>query len=183
MPFSSHSKIHILFVLMVIAAIVSAFAISMASHDVSSKASGPAVTSFTGRHLTTTRVAQAPLSLHPPASHANAQVQTNSKLRVPMIPLLKKTSAATFILQLSNEIINDVTAFYTPNGTLVSSKIDLNTFFGEPVTLNVSDPRCYYDTPTQAWFFSVVVYTNSLVPNHTDLLVLNKQLQVAVYHI
>jgi hypothetical protein len=52
---------------------VSAFAISMASHDVSSKASGPAVTSFTGRHLTTTRVAQAPLSLHPPASHAHAR--------------------------------------------------------------------------------------------------------------
>jgi hypothetical protein len=81
-----------------------------------------------------------------------------------------------------NEIINDVTAFYTPNGTLVSSKIDLNTFFGEPFTLNVSDPRCLYDTTTQAWFFSVVVYTNSLFPNHSDLLVLNKNLQTAVYH-
>jgi hypothetical protein len=82
-----------------------------------------------------------------------------------------------------NEIINDVTAFYTPNGTQVSPKIDLNTFFGEPFSLNISDPRCYYDTTTQAWFFSVVVYTNSLVPNHTDLLVVNKQLQAAVYHI
>jgi hypothetical protein len=82
-----------------------------------------------------------------------------------------------------NEIINDVTAFYTPGGKLLSSKIDLNTFFGEPLTLNVSDPRCYYDTTTQAWFFSVVVYTNTLVPNHSDLLVVNKQLHVAVYHI
>ncbi|TMD68907.1 MAG: hypothetical protein E6I91_03475 [Chloroflexi bacterium] len=81
-----------------------------------------------------------------------------------------------------NEIINDVTAFYTPNGTLVSSKINLNTFFGEPAALNISDPRCYYDTTTQAWFFSVVVYTNTLIPNHTDILVVNKQLQAAVYH-
>jgi hypothetical protein len=82
-----------------------------------------------------------------------------------------------------NEIVNDVTAFYTPNGTLVSSKINLNTFFGEPASLNISDPRCYYDTTTQAWFFSVVVYagTPTLTPNYTDLLVVNKNLTAAVY--
>jgi len=80
-----------------------------------------------------------------------------------------------------NEIINDVTAFYTPNGTLVSSKINLNTFFGEPASQNISDPRCYYDTTTQAWFFSVVVYPATLTPNYTDLLVVNKNLTAAVY--
>ncbi len=80
-----------------------------------------------------------------------------------------------------NEIINDVTAFYTPNGTLVSTKISLNTFFGEPATQNISDPRCLYDPTTQAWFFSVVVYPATLTPNYTDLLVVNKNLTEAVY--
>jgi len=229
MPISSHTRLRIILSLVAIAAIVSAFAISMVSRDASTRASGPAVTTFTGRHLTTTRAvhAQVPLQAH-----------TNSKLKVFVTPILKKSNAAAihasaangnaphtadvgtrpgkllhnfkglngvdtfnangFILEppdqglcvgflgktrVVNEIINDVTAFYTPNGTLVSSKIDLNTFFGEPTTLNISDPRCYYDTTTQAWFFSVVVYTNSLVPNHTDLLVVNKQLQAAVYHL
>ena len=233
MPTASYSKGRILFTLIAIVAIVSAFAVSLASGAVSSKASGPTATTFKGRHLTITRAAQAPLSMQ-------AQVQTNSPLRVRVTPLLKKTNAAIsstptangnaphtanvgvgtnpgkllhnfkglngvdtfnangFILEppdqglcvgflgktkVVNEIINDVTAFYTPDGTLISSKIDLNTFFSEPLTLNVSDPRCYYDTTTQAWFFSVVVYTNTLVPNRTDLLVLNKQLQKAVYHI
>jgi hypothetical protein len=215
---------------MAIVAIVSAFAVSMASSR-AAQASGPAVTTFTGRHLTTTSAAHGQLSLQ-----ANVQAQTNSNLRVRMTPMFKKSSANAihasavngaaphtanagtskakllhnfnglnsvdnfnangFILEppdqglcvgflgktkVVNEIINDVTAFYTPNGTLVSSKIDLNTFFGEPFALNVSDPRCYYDTTTQAWFFSVVVYTNSLFPNHSDLLVVNKNLQVAVY--
>jgi hypothetical protein len=215
---------------MAIVAIVSAFAVSMASSK-AAQASGPAVTTFTGRHLTTTSAAHGQLSLG-----AKAQAQTNGKLRVRMTPIFKKSSsnaihasavnsaaphtantgtgegkllqnfnglnsvdsftANGFVLEppdqglcvgflgktkVVNEIINDVTAFYTPNGTLVSSKIDLNTFFGEPFTLNISDPRCYYDSTTQAWFFSVVVYTNSLFPNHSDLLVLNKNLQVAVY--
>jgi hypothetical protein len=215
---------------MAIVAIVSAFAVSMASSK-AAQASGPAVTTFTGRHLTTTSAAHGQLSLG-----AKAQAQTNGKLRVRMTPIFKKSSsnaihasavnsaaphtantgtgegkllqnfnglnsvdsftANGFVLEppdqglcvgflgktkVVNEIINDVTAFYTPNGTLVGSKIDLNTFFGEPFTLNISDPRCYYDSTTQAWFFSVVVYTNSLFPNHSDLLVLNKNLQFAVY--
>ncbi|HEV2659140.1 MAG TPA: hypothetical protein VGU68_00960, partial [Ktedonobacteraceae bacterium] len=80
-----------------------------------------------------------------------------------------------------NEIINDVTAFYTPNGTLVSPKISLNAFFSEPASLNISDPRCYYDTTTQAWFFSSLVYPGTLNPNHIDILVVNKNLTSAVY--
>jgi hypothetical protein len=239
MPISSHSKVRILFTLIVIAAIVSTFAISLVAGALSSKANGPAVTTFTGRHLTITRATQAPLSLHPQANtNTNAQAQINNQLRIRVTPFLMKTNAAPlhtstvngnaprtvsggtnpgkllhnfkglngvdtfnangFILEppdqglcvgflgktkVVNEIINDVTAFYTPNGTLISSKIDLNTFFSEPFSLNVSDPRCYYDTTTQVWFFSVVVYTNTLLPNHTDLLVLNQQLQKAVYHI
>jgi hypothetical protein len=180
------------------------------------QASGPAVTTFTGRHLTATRATQAQVPLQ-----AKAQAQTTNNLRVRVTPLFKHGTANAvhasvvnsaaphtanmgtgngkllhnfkglnsvdsfnangFVLEppdqglcvgflgktkVVNEIINDVTAFYTPNGKLISSKIDLNTFFGEPLTLNVSDPRCLYDTATQAWFFSAVIYTNSLFPNH-----------------
>jgi hypothetical protein len=231
MPISSYARLRNFLSLMAIVAIVSAFAVSMASSG-AAQASGPAVSTFAGRHLTTTSAAHGQLSLG-----AKAQAQTNGKLKVRMTPIFKKSSAnavhATavngaaphtantgtgegkllqnfkglnsvdnfnangFILEppdqglcvgflgktkVVNEIINDVTAFYTPNGTLVSKKIDLNTFFGEDPALNISDPRCLYDTTTQAWFFSVVVYTNTLFPNHSDLLVLNKNLQVAVYH-
>ena len=72
------------------------------------------------------------------------------------------------------EIINDVAAVYAPNGTLLLGPVDLNTFFGESPALNVSDPRCVYDSTTQTWFFSAVIYTNDLfTDNHTDVLVLN----------
>jgi hypothetical protein len=83
------------------------------------------------------------------------------------------------------EIINDVVGFYTRSGTLVAGPFDLNTFFGENPALNVSDPRCLYDSTTQTWFFSAVIYTNDLfTDNHTDVLVLNgSSASKAVYSI
>jgi hypothetical protein len=210
--------------------VVSAFVVSMAFSG-AAQASGPAATTFMGRHLTATRATHGQVSLQ-----SKAQAQTTNKLRVRMTPVFKQGTANAvhasavnsaaphtanmgtgngkllhdfkglnsvdnfnangFVLEppdqglcvgflgktkVVNEIINDVTAFYTPDGKLVSSKRDLNTFFGEPFTLNISDPRCLYDTATQAWFFSAVIYTNSLFPNHQDLLVVNKNLQTAVY--
>jgi hypothetical protein len=227
MPTSLYARLRIFLSLI---AVVGAFVVSMAFSG-AAQASGPAVTTYTGRHLTATRAAYGQVSLQ-----AKAQAQTNNNLKVRMTPLCKQGTANAihtaavnsaaphtadmgtsngkvlrnfkglnsvdnfnangFILEppdqglcvgylgktkVVNEIINDVTAFYTPNGTLVSSKIDLNTFFGEPLTQNISDPRCLYDSATQAWFFSVVVYTGSLFPNHSDLLVLNRNLQSAVY--
>ncbi len=74
------------------------------------------------------------------------------------------------------EIINDVIAFYTPGGALVSSKENLNTFFAEPPSELVSDPRCYFDPNTNAWFFTVLAYTPTLFPNHVDVAVLHTNL-------
>lgn len=71
------------------------------------------------------------------------------------------------------EAVNDVVAFYTPSGALIVPVTDLNTFFGEPVAQSVSDPRCVFDSASDTFFFTSVIYPNSLFPNHTDLLVLN----------
>jgi hypothetical protein len=228
MPISSHSRVRILFTLVAILTIVSAFTISIVARGASSRASGPTVTTYQGHNSTITRGATTPLSMQASAQvsgvgrarvtplihRSTAPSQTGSSqsslpsvadsgvakgkllLNIPGLNSVDNFNANGFILEppdqglcvgylgntkAVNEIINDVTAFYTPSGTLLGSKIDLNTFFGESFDLNISDPRCYYDTTTQAWFFSVVVYTNSLFPNHTDVLVVNKNLQVAVY--
>ena len=85
--------------------------------------------------------------------------------------------------KVTTEIINDVVAFYRPNGTLFGPQESLNSFFGEPVTQNISDPRCYYDPTTHAWFFTVITYPNTLIPNHVDLLVLQPNLNSVVYHL
>lgn len=71
------------------------------------------------------------------------------------------------------ETVNDVAGFYTPSGALIAPVIDLNTFFGEPFAQNISDPRCVFDAASDTWFFTSLVYPNSMFPNHTDLLVLN----------
>src|SRR5207248_1507693 len=75
------------------------------------------------------------------------------------------------------EIINDVVAFYQPNGSLFSGKQNLNTFFHEPPDEFMSDPRCVYDPSTQTFFFTVLAITSfSPVENHVDILVLHQNL-------
>ncbi len=73
------------------------------------------------------------------------------------------------------EAINDVFAFYTPGGTLIGSKIDLNTFFQAPpptTVVGTGDPRCYFDASTNTWFFSA--YESDFATYaQVDLLVLN----------
>lgn len=73
------------------------------------------------------------------------------------------------------EIVNDVIAFYTPGGSLLSSKIDLNTFFHAPPPsspVGLGDPRCYFDASTGSWFFSA--YESDFATfARFDLLVLN----------
>jgi hypothetical protein len=71
------------------------------------------------------------------------------------------------------ELINDLAGFYDRRGkALLPTPIDLNQFFNEPdffllgngvfgqddlVLTFPTDPRCYYDAPTHAWFASMLV--------------------------
>jgi hypothetical protein len=54
------------------------------------------------------------------------------------------------------ETINLVMTVYKKTGLELTTPMSLNTFFGaDPNTTFLSDPRCYYDIPTQRWFVSV----------------------------
>jgi len=64
------------------------------------------------------------------------------------------------------EAVNDVVAVYNTSGTTLREQT-LNRFFGYPDLLvggpELTDPSCYYDSETGAWF--VVVLTLDLDPN------------------
>jgi hypothetical protein len=64
------------------------------------------------------------------------------------------------------EAVNDVFAAYNTSGTTLKEQT-LNAFFGYPELLaggpELTDPSCYYDSETHAWF--VVVLTLELDPN------------------
>src|SRR5204863_843491 len=64
------------------------------------------------------------------------------------------------------EAVNDVFAVYNTGGTTLKEQT-LNQFFGYPALLaggpELTDPSCYYDSETHAWF--VVVLTLELDPN------------------
>jgi hypothetical protein len=53
------------------------------------------------------------------------------------------------------EIVNLVFATYDMSGNPQSSAMNLNTLFGVAPTDFLSDPRCYYDAPSQTFFFTV----------------------------
>ncbi|HKF36665.1 MAG TPA: hypothetical protein VKB35_07145, partial [Ktedonobacteraceae bacterium] len=83
------------------------------------------------------------------------------------------------------EIINDVVAFYTPNGSLFSSKENLNVFFAEPAAEALTDPRCYFDPNTLAWFFTSLASPNpaTFIPGHVDVAVLHANLTKFVFRV
>src|ERR1035437_9691659 len=60
------------------------------------------------------------------------------------------------------EMINVSMAVYSTTGTQLTVPASVNAFFGaDPNTTFRSDPRCYYDTPTQRWFASITNVYNS----------------------
>lgn len=55
------------------------------------------------------------------------------------------------------EIINNAVAAFTPSGTQVLPVTPTFALFNQPNTASPSDPRCYYDSTTQRWFFTEFV--------------------------
>jgi hypothetical protein len=54
------------------------------------------------------------------------------------------------------EPINLAMAVYSKTGAQLTTPVSVNSFFGaDPSITFLSDPRCYYDQPTQRWFVSV----------------------------
>lgn len=81
------------------------------------------------------------------------------------------------------EVINDVAAFYSTDGTIIAGPTNLNVLFAEPPTEGMSDPRCVFDTSTQTFFFTALALapTANSLPTHDDLLVLHSDDTTAVY--
>ncbi len=59
------------------------------------------------------------------------------------------------------EAINSTLAVYSEKGAQLTTPESVNGFFGaDPATTFLSDPRCYYDAPTQRWFLSMTNVLN-----------------------
>src|SRR5437660_360246 len=69
------------------------------------------------------------------------------------------------------ELINLAAADYNRNGTLKDGPISLNSLFAEPAAEFLSDPRCYFDASTHAWFASVLAIDPSNTASHLDVAV------------
>src|SRR6185312_2228176 len=67
------------------------------------------------------------------------------------------------------EEVNSVFALYHRNGTLASGLISMNSFFGESPAEFTSDPRCYFDPATQAWFSTILTIDPNNKHSHFDL--------------
>jgi hypothetical protein len=69
------------------------------------------------------------------------------------------------------EGVNDAFAVYGENGGLLAGPAQANAFFNVDFSLNVSDPRCIYDSASNRWFVTMLEYPNTLDNNHLKLAV------------
>lgn len=86
------------------------------------------------------------------------------------------------IQEITWPFANDVTEITSTNGTRLAGPINLNQFFGEPANEGMSDPRCTFDTASQAFYFVVL----AIDPNgdtHTDLEVITSAFVSNVIHL
>jgi len=68
------------------------------------------------------------------------------------------------------ESINLALVVFNQSGARLTVPAAMNSFYGlDPATTSLSDPRCYYDAPTQRWFVSMINVFNS-VTGRSDLM-------------
>lgn len=61
------------------------------------------------------------------------------------------------------EGVNSALALYSEHGNLVAGPVGNNDFFQS--ALNVSDPRCMFDSASNRWFITVTIYNDSFTSN------------------
>jgi hypothetical protein len=69
------------------------------------------------------------------------------------------------------EGVNDAFGVYSESGKLLAGPAQANAFFGVDFSLNVSDPKCFYDSTVDRWFVTMTEYDNFLSDNHLKLAV------------
>jgi hypothetical protein len=69
------------------------------------------------------------------------------------------------------EGVNLALAVYGQQGQLLAGPAQTNAFFGVDPSINLSDPRCLYDSASNRWFVTMTQYNNSFTDNHIKLAV------------
>jgi len=69
------------------------------------------------------------------------------------------------------EVINLALVVFNQSGARLTVPESVNSFYGlDPNTTVLSDPRCYYDAPTQRWFISMTDVYNSVTTRSDQVL-------------
>jgi hypothetical protein len=69
------------------------------------------------------------------------------------------------------EGVNSAFSVYSESGQLLAGPAQANAFFNVDFSLNVSDPRCLYDSASNRWFVTMIEYDNFLSDNHLKIAV------------
>ena len=124
----------------------------------------------------------APAAVSTPRAGARARVVSNFD----GINAIQSRAAAGYNVEPPDEglgagngfvvnLVNVAGAVYRTNGDMVTGPFSLSTFFKEPASTNLSDPRVFYDASSHSWFASVLEYgfttKGNISESHVDLAV------------
>ena len=83
------------------------------------------------------------------------EIQNNNASATPLEPPDEGLGAGGGYV---GNFVNVTGAFYTPGGATAAGPFALSSFFLESPTVNLSDPRIYYDSKTHTWFANLFEY-------------------------
>lgn len=72
------------------------------------------------------------------------------------------------------EFLNQVLAVFSPSGKTLLGAIPAYQVFGLAPTAFLSDPRAYYDTSTQRWFFTMFTFGTATSPKSTQYIAVSQ---------